>query len=703
VQIDSYQKTISELQMQLERCRHELDEAQQRSKQDRSEKDVKLMLLESEVDRVRSTVTSKNDQLEELMEQRQRDRSQVLELKEQLSHLSSDLTTAQADLEHEQAHRKRLELRLRSFMTTPELNNNNNNNNYQGNNNNNNFQGNNNNTSYEVNGTVVGGVDYDSLDGGSSSSTGGMVSANYYQQYRDRDDSDFSVRPSSRSGLVSYTMADKIGNNSNNNSNYQSNNKLSMQHTEDYYDNSDCNTVLSTSTRVLPYNSSASTGTYNSNNNNNNSYSQSSSNSTYVIHDDGSSDHRILQPTPLQLQQSSSASSSSLSSSTPRADHHRMAHHSYSESVSSPALDRVSAALAARAVADSSSSIGGGGGGGTSDRFSSNRAASSSSSSSSSSTIDSKSALRLAQQQRNVGRHPNNSNNNYQGNNNNISSISGGNTSMTSQGISLISDPDVLSYDANDDSPSAAMAYNSNTYSGTNINNMGGNNSVGVSAEETIRRTQMVLNQRMGLNVHATASSMGPAKGASTLKLTETIHHAHAMYPPSPVTSRGSCINAQDRDGTGGGLMMDVPVPAPQLRPISPPIVRHTMMMMGGGGASIALGDEDMSSDFMVEYFNSNNNSSSSGSSPSGMIISTINSSVASTAAIASSASTLQATSGDKRSSSASKKKKSSSSSSSSSSKQNQIAVETGRHYGGLEDALQLPKISHLNHGGKKK
>ena len=279
---------------------------------------------------------------------------------------------------------------------------------------------------------------------------------------------------------------------------------------------------------------------------------------------------------------------------------------------------------------------------------------------------------------------------------------------MTSQGISLISDPDVLSYNANDDSPSSAMAYNSNNYSGTNINNMGGNNSVGVSAEETIRRTQMVLNKRMGLNAHTTVTSMGPTKGASTLKLTETIHHAHAMYPPSPVTSRGNSINAQDRDGTGGGLMMDVPVPAPQLRPISPPIVRHSMMMIGGsggGGASIALGDEDMSSDFMVEYFNNNNNStSSSSSSPSGMIISTINSSVASTAAIASSASTIQGTSSDKRSSSASKKKKSSSSSSSSSSsKQNQIAVETGRHYGGLEDALQLPKISHLNHGGKKK
>ena len=687
MQIDSYQKTINELQMQLERCRHELDEAQQRSKQDRSEKDVKMMLLESEVDRVRSTVTSKNEQLEELMEQKQRDRSQVLELKEQLSHLSSDLTTAQADLEHEQAHRKRLELRLRSFMTTPELNNNSNNNN--------NYQGNNNNTTYDANGTIVGGVDYDSLDGGSSSSsnsTGGMLSTNYYQQYRDRDDSDFSVRPSSRSGLVSYTMADKIGNTSNNNNNYQANNKLSMQHTEDYYDNSDCNTVQSTSTRVLPYNSSASTGTYNNNNNNNNnSYSQSSYNSTYAIHDDGSSDHRLLQPTPLQLQQSAA-------SSTPRADHHRMTHHTYSESVSSPALDRVSVALAARAVADSSSSIGGGGV--PSDRFSSNRTASSSSSS----TTDSKSALRLAQQQRNVGRHPNNNNNNnYQGNN--ISSISGGNTSMTSQGISLISDPDVLSYNANDDSPSSAMAYNSNNYSGTNINNMGGNNSVGVSAEETIRRTQMVLNKRMGLNAHATATSMGPSKGASTLKLTETIHHAHAMYPPSPVTSRGSSINAQDRDGTGGGLMMDVPVPAPQLRPISPPIVRHTMMMMGGGGgASIALGDEDMSSEFMVEYFNNNNNNnSSSSSSPSGMNISTINSSVTSTVAIASSASTLQATSSDKRSSSASKKKKSSSSSSSSSSKQNQIAVETGRNYGGLEDALQLPKISHLNHGGKKK
>jgi hypothetical protein len=245
MQIDSYQKTINELQMQLERCRHELDEAQQRSKQDRSEKDVKMMLLESEVDRVRSTVTSKNEQLEELIEQRQRDRSQVLELKEQLSHLSSDLTTAQADLEHEQAHRKRLELRLRSFMTTPELNNNNNN--YQGSNNNNN----NNSTTYDVNGTIVGGVDYDSLDGGSSNSTGGMLSTNYYQHYRDRDDSDFSVRPSSRSGLISYTMADKIGNtnnnnnntnnnnNNNNNNNYHGNNKLSMQHTEDYYDNSD--------------------------------------------------------------------------------------------------------------------------------------------------------------------------------------------------------------------------------------------------------------------------------------------------------------------------------------------------------------------------------------------------------------------------------------------------------------------------------
>jgi len=607
--------------MQLERCRHDLDEAQQRSKQDRSEKDVKMMLLENEVDRVRSTVTSKNEQLEELMEQRQKDRSHVLELKEQLSQLLSDLTTAQADLEHEQAHRKRLELRLRSFMTTPELNN------------------------TATTSTLGDSQKQQQLAYHSSSGSGDRIDydnleSNSMGMYRDRDNT-FSVRPSSMNS-----------NNNNNNNNYQANNnnKMSMGRMEEYYDNSDSNTVQSANTRVLPYNSSNSNSsavdysTYSKDTmmstiNQTSSINYASKGIDLYIHDDESDYHAHQLPSS-QLQQSSSSSLSQSLSATPKADH-RMTQHSYSESSSSPALDRVSAALAARAVADSSSSTGG------TDR---------SSSLSIRASTDSKSALRLAQQHRNVGRHPN----------------------STITGISLISDPNALSYDTSDDSSSIAAYHNNHYSSNSNTNNSTGDNSVGMSAEETIRRTQMVLNKRMGLNANTTAASMGSSKGASTLKLAETIHHAHAMYPPSPVTSRGSSIHERD------GGMIDIPVPAPQLQPISPPIVRH-----GVDGTSMAVGDDDMSSDYMVEYFNSN--------SPSGMIISNVSSSVVSTAVASTSASAL---SSDKRSTSASKKKKSTASSSSS--KQNQIVVETGRNYGGLEDALQLPKINHLSHGKKK-
>eukprot|EP00981_Chlorochromonas_danica_P001375 scaffold295_cov167-Ochromonas_danica.AAC.1 len=109
------------------------------------------------------------------------------------------------------------------------------------------------------------------------------------------------------------------------------------------------------------------------------------------------------------------------------------------------------------------------------------------------------------------------------------------------------------------------------------------------AVEESIRRTQMVLNRRLGIasssssgqqqqhqqvelspsaaTVHSTGSgrsgSANSANGRSATKLMETIQQAHSLYPASPLKSSSS----DDRDAI---QQMDLPTPA--LQPAGPPV-----------------------------------------------------------------------------------------------------------------------------------
>ena len=63
---------------------------------------------------------SKNNRIEELLQQHHTDRVKLHEVSEKASVFDTEMASLKSSLAHEQAHRQRLETRLRSLMSTPE-------------------------------------------------------------------------------------------------------------------------------------------------------------------------------------------------------------------------------------------------------------------------------------------------------------------------------------------------------------------------------------------------------------------------------------------------------------------------------------------------------------------------------------------------------------------------------------------------------
>jgi chromosome segregation ATPase len=64
---------------------------------------------------------SKEGRIEELVQQHHADRVRIHELNEKAASFDAELANMKSALTHEQAHRQRLETRLRSLMSTPEF------------------------------------------------------------------------------------------------------------------------------------------------------------------------------------------------------------------------------------------------------------------------------------------------------------------------------------------------------------------------------------------------------------------------------------------------------------------------------------------------------------------------------------------------------------------------------------------------------
>ena len=110
-EIMNYHTRLTEMQIQLERAKDEVQESALRTKQDKSDRDHRLILLESEVERTKSTLKKAEARVEELECLRQTDRTKMLEIKDKLSAAEAEAQTHRSELEVEQVHRAHLESR----------------------------------------------------------------------------------------------------------------------------------------------------------------------------------------------------------------------------------------------------------------------------------------------------------------------------------------------------------------------------------------------------------------------------------------------------------------------------------------------------------------------------------------------------------------------------------------------------------------
>lgn len=79
----------------------------------RSTKEMRILFLEGEVERLRGSIGGKEQRIEELEKQRQCDRAKLIELRELSNKNERECFDAKANLELEQTQRKRLETRIR--------------------------------------------------------------------------------------------------------------------------------------------------------------------------------------------------------------------------------------------------------------------------------------------------------------------------------------------------------------------------------------------------------------------------------------------------------------------------------------------------------------------------------------------------------------------------------------------------------------
>jgi len=113
-EILKYHTRLTEVQIELEKAKDEVQETALRTKQDKTDRDHRLILLESEVERTKTALSKSETRVEELERLRQTDRAKMLEMKDKLSAAESEAQAHRSELEVEQAHRSHLESRLKS-------------------------------------------------------------------------------------------------------------------------------------------------------------------------------------------------------------------------------------------------------------------------------------------------------------------------------------------------------------------------------------------------------------------------------------------------------------------------------------------------------------------------------------------------------------------------------------------------------------
>lgn len=114
VESENHHAKLAELQNILDRSKETIEDLEAKAKSDKNDKEIRIMQLENEVERIKSSVISRDNRIDELEKQHQQNRQKMHEVKEKLDVAERQLTEAKNQSEVEIANRKRLEARLRA-------------------------------------------------------------------------------------------------------------------------------------------------------------------------------------------------------------------------------------------------------------------------------------------------------------------------------------------------------------------------------------------------------------------------------------------------------------------------------------------------------------------------------------------------------------------------------------------------------------
>lgn len=118
---DEWRGKVKEVEFSAEKYRQELEELQTRAKSSHQDRELKVLYLEKEMDRIKAVIREKDERIEELEQQHHINRKRALEMKEAVDASQSEVAQLKSMLDMEQGHRKRLETRMRQLVSSAEM------------------------------------------------------------------------------------------------------------------------------------------------------------------------------------------------------------------------------------------------------------------------------------------------------------------------------------------------------------------------------------------------------------------------------------------------------------------------------------------------------------------------------------------------------------------------------------------------------
>jgi len=115
LEVDTMRSKVHELTTNLEKANEHIRENVDRSKSSSHDREVRVLQLEQELERIKQAVILKESRMDELEKQHQADRGRITEMKGNLDSAERSIADGRTTLELEQAQRARLEIRIKAF------------------------------------------------------------------------------------------------------------------------------------------------------------------------------------------------------------------------------------------------------------------------------------------------------------------------------------------------------------------------------------------------------------------------------------------------------------------------------------------------------------------------------------------------------------------------------------------------------------